>query len=525
MYNSSGKRGAGKASTGSSAQLGTSTRARPDPKRVLGTANAVAAGLDLTRVGIMSDRELDWIRTLAFGAASADAQEQARAAEAARRKALSQARTANWTDTTEARQQAFLRAREEDKEAAERRKVALDELYAQQKEEERLAKIAAMELQRLREDPRGRNAKSALMLHEAIKAREEQLAFQASVKSAQAIANEQERNAMLMEQWGHTAEELQKRLAARELNMAEKNYNLEMVLYQIQERKQQRAEEKQEGERARAEAEEEARENAAEEAERKQRGEENNLYNKASAKPKLSKSGKLQERLQENAQDEANRLRQEAHMAEMKQAALERQQRKQEAFEQRKAVGLRQYEQDKATDSPKRRTQDRFEGKGESFLNRMAAGDVARTQHAKEARRQQVEEEKAATAAAVAAAAGGTPAKRYNKAEATASGFTSPAEEQAYLAEMRTLPETIRTEQAAEAAARKAEARRVEEIQKMQAEEKRERTRREVEAERANARQQRAYQAEEDARYRAFIASQIPDDMNPTLKAKAMKLE
>lgn len=501
----------------SSAQLGASTRARTDPKRTLGTANAVAAGVDLSRVGIMSDRELGWIRSLAYGSAVADAQEQQRAAEMARRKAASDTHRARWQDTTEARNEAFLRARQEEKDDAERRKVALDELYAEQKEEARLAKIAALELQRLKDDPRGRNAKSAVLLNEVIKARDEQMAFLESVKDAQSIENEQDRNAMLMDLWGYNAEELRKRLAARERNMAEKQFNLEMVLFQIQERKQQRADDKLDGLHAKAEAEDEARENALEEAERKQREREAGLYNEACAGPKLKKVDKLQQRLKENAEDMANQQRQEESLAKLKQSALEMRLKKQAQFEERKRIGLQLYEAEKATDSPKRRTQDRFEGKPDSMFNKMAEEDAIRFKATKEARRKQVEEEMAADAVEAAS--------RRNKAEATASGFTSFAEEQAYLAEMRALPEIVRAEQAQEEAARMAEAKRVEEIQKMQAAERRERKRREVETERDNARRQRDYQVEEDRKYREFLETQLPKDMNPILRAKAMQLE
>lgn len=527
MYNNGGKRTAKKGSSakaGPSAQLSSSTRARADPTRTVGTANAVAAGIDLSRVAIMADRELDWIRQLAYGEAAAAEVERSRGADLAARKALSDARIAHWPDTTDARQNAFLQSRADEAEEAERRRVVLDELYAQQMAEERLARLAALELQRLRDDPRGRNAKSVLMLNEAIRAREQQIAFAASVQSTEAAENEAERNRMLMDLWGYTAEELQKKITARERNMAQKNHNLEAILFQIQERQQTRHDAKADGELVRQEAAEEARENTAEAAERRARDIAIGQDNAAVARHQRSEYAKLQGRIADTANDAAEAAAQERKVAHIARGVADRQQAKLDRFEEHKRAGIDLHAAQQSRHGPTRRTQDRFENTGVSFLSQMASGDTERTKRGKDSRRLLGESERAAAAAEADEAAAGS-GRCYKRAEASASGFTSMDEERAYLAEMRLAPEAMRAEAAAKAAARREAALRIEAIQKLQSAEKREQSRRAVEAERESARRQQQQQAQGDAKYTAFIEAQLPADMDSYLRAKALQLE
>ncbi|CBZ24799.1 conserved hypothetical protein [Leishmania mexicana MHOM/GT/2001/U1103] len=515
----------------------SSTRARKDPLRRIGNGNAVASGLDMTRVGILSDRELAFFQRLAYTGSQAGEQQQrdVRKQEEDRRRELSKTRTAGWTDTIEARHDQFVQAQQDAKDAAEARQKVLDELYAKQLEEEHKAVIARQELEHLKEDPRGRHLRSMNMLHEALKARKEQVAYKQMLKREDEAQNANAQREFQLQLWGDQAEELHKKLKARQRNVEEKNANLETVLYQIDQRRQERAVRQQDRKHVDQEAAEERAEQQEEEAQRRARELENGAYNKAHSRPALTKSEKLQTRVAENIEDEAALRAEEEKVDSIKRWVIERQQQKQAAFEERKKVGLQRYlDEAKQENLPTYRTQDVFEQKGQSFLQKIYDSDAKQKEkhheyHLEmEQQRLEIEEQKAAEARGDHVGSGdgadGSSSRRHGAAT-TAAGFLNKAEEKAYAEEMRRYPEQLRAKEAEEAAARRAEALRIERIQKLQAAEKRENARRAVEARREEFRQQQAQQEADDARYRAYIDSVVPADMGPILYRKATQLQ
>ncbi|KAK7195206.1 hypothetical protein NESM_000445600 [Novymonas esmeraldas] len=529
-------RGPGVAASSASSSMAV-TRARRDPLRRIGNGNAVASGLDMTRVGILSDRELAFFHRLAYaGSQAAEQQEHdARKQEEDRRRGLSKARTATWTDTIEARHDRFVQAQQDAKDAAEARQKVLDELYAEKLREEHQAILARQEMEELKEDPRGRNMRSMQLLHETLKAREEQLVYKDMLKKEEAAQNADAQRELQLRLWGDQAEKLQKALAVRQRNVEEKNANLETVLYQLEQRRQGRAEERADGVRVAGEAAEERAEQAEEDAQRRRRELENGAYNIAHSRTALTKSQKLQARVAETAKDEVVLHAEEAKVDAIKRWVTEHQEKKQAALEQRKAAGLQQY-LDEATreNLPTYRTQDVFEQKGYSMLQRLSDGDAERRERQHDVRlemelhRRAVEEERAAEergeALASSSSGGGGGGAPRHRAATTAAGFLNKAEEKAYAEEMRGYPAQVRAQEAAEAAARRAEAVRVAHIQELQAAEKRENARRAVEARRDEARQQQAQQKADDARYRTYIDSVVPADMHPVLYRKATQL-
>ncbi|KPI89680.1 hypothetical protein ABL78_1173 [Leptomonas seymouri] len=511
--------------------LAVSTRARPDPLRRIGNGNAVARGLDLSRVGVLSDRELAFFRRLAY-ASSREAELQwqdARRQEEERRRELSKARTANWPDTIEARHDRFLKAQQDAKDAAEERQRVLDELYEEQLKEEHQAMIARQELAQLKEDPRGRNARSMKQLHETLKCREEQVAFKQQLRQEEEAAVTDTQRELQLQAWGNQTEAMHKKLEARQRNMEEKNANLEIVLYQIEERRRERAAEKQEHARVKHEAAEELAEQEEEDAVRHAREVENAEFNKSRRRVAPTKLQRLQERLVENTRDEAALRAEEEKLDGLKAWVMNRQQRKQEAFEQRKKDGLQQYlDEANPEKAPIYRTQNAFEQKGQSFLQRMHDGDVQRREKDRQFYRelQEERERKERGEEDLETEDGGNGAssntrRRYHGASTTAGGFLNAAEERAYAEEMRRYPELLKAQEAQETAERREEAKRIQEIQKLQAAEKRENARREVEARREEARQQQERRALEDERYDAYIDSIVPPDMHPVLYRKA----
>lgn len=495
-------------------QLGVTSRVRHDPLRRQGNANAVAVGINLSCVGVMSDRELEWIMRLAYDDDGVTALVSKQEAQD-RLKALSDTRKEQWSDTVEARQHAFLATRAAEAEEAERRRRKLDELYEEQEEQQRLARVAQLELQHLRDDPRGRNLKKNLALHEAIKAREEQIAFKNFTDGNDREEEQRERREREARLWGEIAEEERKKLAIRQRNVEEKNTNLEAVLYQIDQRRQERAEEKGRRKFVDEEAEDERRENEAEEAERRAKEAAFGLHNKANSRPHLSRQQRLQQRVVNGVEEAAELQQENARSDRVKQEALERRKRKADEFEKRKLLGLDKYMQATAEKSPTFRTQDCFETKGVDMIAKMDDADKERVKHLRDSRiemqnyREPLNE---------------TTGKPFNRAAATASGFHTREEEQANLVEMRKLPELVRAEMEAEAAARKAVADRVAMIQKMQAAEKKEQKRREDTAEVDERRQLEEWHAMDDERYANYIRSQLPEDMSPFLKNKACEM-
>lgn len=482
------------------------TRARRDPLRRTGNANAVAAGVDLTQVGVVSETELMWIRRLAnetVGELDAYLRK-----EEERRKALSAARTANWTDTKEAKHGEFIRSQAAAAEEAERRKEELDALFAEQEREAHRSRVAQLELKLLKEDPRGRNIQHMLALHDAIKGREEQIAF---TKSKYADELEQEKAdlaEMQRKAWGEEAEERRKQLEQRQRNIAEKTTNLDAVMYQLEERKKLRAEEKAERVYVDMEALDEKRENEEEERTRKEKERENGLWNKEHARKAVSKHEKLDARVAQFKLDEADRIRDEAFMDSIQKVVEEKRKKKQADFEKAKELGFKAYLAEAGQPSPIYRTQDIFERRGVNFANTLAEANDQRQAQAKENMLNAKNFEN----------------DTHRKAEASPSGFVSMEEEMEYLEEMRALPAKVRAEEAEKAAQRRREADRIARIQKMQAAEKRTHERILVEKDRENTRLQREKMEANDARYMQYLKSQLPDDMDPYLRDKALHL-
>ncbi|KAG5484070.1 hypothetical protein LSCM1_05924 [Leishmania martiniquensis] len=511
-------------------------RARKDPLRRIGNGNAVASGIDMTRVGVLSDRELAFFRRLAYAGSQAAEQQQrdARKQEENRRRELSKARTAGWTDTIEARHDRFLQARQEVKDAAEARQKVLDELYAEQLREEHKAAIARQELEKLKEDPRGRHLRSMTMLHEALKAREAQVAYKQALMKKEEEQNASTQREYQLQMWGAQVEEMQKKLAARQRNVEEKNANLEMVLYQIERRRQERAAELQDRQHVDREAAEEREEQQEEKAQRRARELENGAYNRASSRAALTKLQKLQTRVLQSAKDEADLRAEEERVDGIKQWVVERQKQKQAAFEERKQLGLKRYSDGAKPESlPTYRTQNVFEQKGQSFLQRLYDEDAKRQEKQRdfqlemEQQRLEMEEQKAAEARGEVVDGGeGTNASssRRHGACMTVAGFLNKEEERAYAEEMRRYPEQLKAKEVEVAAARRAEALRVERIQKLQAADKRENALRAAEARREESRQQQAQQEADDAQYQAYIRSMVPADMGPVLYRKATQM-
>lgn len=482
------------------------TRARQNPHRKVGNANAVSAGIDLTRVGILGESELLWIRCLANEREGAVDEYLRRKEEA--RKAASEAHKKLWSDTKEAKHDEFLRSQVAAEAEAERRREELDAFYFQQEEEERRLRMKQLELQHLKEDPRGRNVKHAMMLHDALKGRDEQIEFQRQKEDRRLEEEKRYLEEKQLKAWGEEAEERQRALLRRHKNMEEKAANLEAVIYQMHRRKEEVLEEQDRRAEVEREALEEKLENEEEARIRREKECENGLWNKEHARKAVTKHQRLDERIATFAVDEARRIKEEKYLDDLKKLVEEKRRKKQELIESRKQQGLEAYLREKILPSATFRTQDVFEKNGTNFVNAIADADDVRVRETKE-RLQQAKHVAPDT---------------HRKAAVSANGFSTFEEEQEYLEEMRKLPEKVRAEEAAQAAQKRNEADRIAYIQKLQAEEKRKHDRMQVELERENARQRQRFMEEDDKRFMKYLKSQIPDDMPPILRAKALKM-
>ncbi|RNF09337.1 uncharacterized protein Tco025E_07001 [Trypanosoma conorhini] len=493
------------------------TRARVDPRRKVGLANAVAQGRLLYHVGIMSESELDAIRRIANE--DGGAYDAYRRQEDARRREASAARTALWPDTIQAKQEAFLRRRKDDKLEEERRANLLLELEAQQQAEERRQRKAQLALKYLKEDPRGRNVRSVTMLHEAIKDREAQIAFKNELKRQEEENAKDEQEALLREQGEDRLKEQQEKFAQRSRNVAEKNSHLQQMLFQIAERKRVRAEEKQMRADLNRGAEEEVQDNLEEARARREKMAVVHEYNRSIAKPPLTKHDRLRQRIQREAGDDAARALQEEKVDAMKRAPMERLRMKQQWFEKCKEQAHLAFTKEREAMRHKERTQDVFEERGTSMTANMAADEERRKQEALEERRRRREEFLRVTNGEVEELPEGV-----RRAATHRAGFMSEAEAQEYQKEMQTHPARVLAEQKAEAAKRREKAELLQRIHRLQASEKKENERREAEELVEARRRQKEAMEEDDERYRSYVKSQLPPDMDPYLYAKAMHL-
>ncbi|ORC86080.1 uncharacterized protein TM35_000301200 [Trypanosoma theileri] len=494
------------------------TRARVDPKRKVGLANAVAQGRLLYRVGILAESELYAIRHLANAIDDEDAHNAYRQQEDERRREASKARTNLWPDTLQAKQEAAIRRRQAEKEEEERRKNMLLELGAQQEEEERRQKQAQLALKLLKEDPRGRNVRSLVMLNEAIKDRENQIAFKNELKRKEEEEARLEKELMDQGKDEYLAKEEQEKFDRRSRNVAEKNEHLQQMLFQIQERKKMRAEKKEGGEEARRAAEEEKQENLEALLENRELMARIHEYNRSIAKPPLSKHDRLLQRIQREEGDEAARALQEEKLESMKREVMEKMRRKQELSEKRREQGFLAFAAENERMQHKARTQEVFERRGVSMLERLAASEDRQRERQKEQRRQQVEALKHPEEAEA------NDNGLTRRAAASQWGFIHDSEAEAYRQEMQAHPARVAAEREAEARERRAEAERLQRIHRLQAEERRENDRRTRADDMESRERQRQAMEEDDANYRAYIVSQLPDNMVPYLQTKAMQL-
>lgn len=494
-----------------SSQLGVSTRVRKDGKRKVGNANALAKGLDLTRVGIISDRELDWIIRLALEDDAANAVGDARRAEEERRKAASAARAAGWSDTIGNRHDRFLQSRQQQLEESEARKVALDALYAQQEEEERELVRSRAEAERMREDPRARNVKSMTMLNDAIKAREEQILYNKMKQQQDATDHEQEQLEIQRANWGHEVEEQRKRLEQRMRNVDEKNSNLEIVQFQIEQRRRELAALKDDRAYWAQEAADEEEENRIEKETVRAKERENGLYNKEHSRRAVTKHERLDERIAQHAVDDAEMRRQEEHLDQIKRDTAARMKKKQDEFDGRKQIGLEKYAAEVTPEAhPVYRTQERIAAQEDkNFLSKLYEADAERVQRTRETRLKQGDPDPSTLT-------------HHRRAQATASGYVDKEEERRHLDEMRTYPQKLREEREAEALRKREEALQLEEELKQQAAERREQKRLEVEAAREALRREQEQEEQESAKFRDYIQSQLPEDIHPAIRKKAM---
>ncbi|KAH9600115.1 hypothetical protein LSM04_002802 [Trypanosoma melophagium] len=494
------------------------TRARVDPKRKVGLANAVAQGRLLYRVGILAESELNAIRRLANAIDDEDAYNAYRQQEDMRRREASKARTDVWPDTLHAKQEAAIRRRQAEKEEEEQRKNMLLELEAQQEEEERRQKQAQLALKLLKEDPRGRNVRSLVMLNEAIKDREMQISFKNELKKKEEEEARIEKELLDKGKDDYLAKEEQEKFNRRSRNVAEKNAHLQQMLFQIQERKKMREEKKEGREEARRAAEEEAQENLEALAENREKMARIHEYNRSMAKPPLTKHDRLLQRIQHEEGDEAARALQEEKIESMKREAMEKMRRKQELAEKRREQGFLAFAAENDRMQHKARTQDVFEQRGVSMIERLAASEDRQRERQEEQRRQEELANKQS------GASNGNNAALSRRAAAGRWGFIHESEAEAYQREARAHPARVAAEREAEARERRAEAERLQKIHRLQAEERRENERRTRAEEKAARERQQQAMEEEDANYRAYIATQLPENMDPYLQNKAMEL-
>lgn len=483
-----------------------SLRARRDPYRRTGNANAVAAGIDLSQVGMVSERELNWLRHLA--AENGDSFDAYLKRKEEQRRALSAARTARWSDTKEAKHEEFIHSQEAAMEEAEKRREELDAFFAEEEKEAHRNRLAQLELLLLKDDPRGRNIQHAIMLDKAMKERKEQIEFNKMLSKDTLEEERRDLQEKQLKAWGEEAEERRKLLLQREKNMEEKATNLEAVLYQIEQRKQQRTDEKKLRAFLEQEALEEKLENEEEERIRKAKEMENGLWNRNNARKAVTKHQKLDEKLKQHELDEAKRIKEEEFLTSLRKVVEEKRRKKQEEFELRKKDTLDKFRREKTQPSPTYRTQDVFEQKGVNFANAMAAEDDERVAQIRENLRMAKNFEE----------------DDHRKAEASASGFLDYEEEVRHLEEMRRLPDQARAEEAEAVARKRAEAERIARIQRMQAAEKKKHERLLLEIERENAARTQAALLEDDERYLKYLESQLPSDMDPYLREKALKM-
>ncbi|ESL06356.1 hypothetical protein TRSC58_05972 [Trypanosoma rangeli SC58] len=493
------------------------TRARVDPQRKVGLANAVARGRLPCHVGIMSESELDTIR----GIANADegAYDAYRRQEDARRREASAARTALWPDTIQAKQERFLRRHKDAKLDEERRANLLLEMEAQLQAEERRQRQAQLALKYLKEDPRGRNVRSVSMLHEAIKDRKTQIAFKNELKRQQEENAKEEQELLRREKDKDHEREEKEKFAQRSRNVEEKNSHLQQMLFQIAERKKMRAEQKEMLADVKRGAEEEIQDNLEDARVQREKIVAVHEYNRSIAQPPLTKHDRLRQRIEHEEGEDAARALQDEKVDAMKRAPMERLRKKQQWFELCKEQAQLAFVKENEAMQHKERTQSLFERCGMSLIACMAADEESRKQEALEERHRRREEFLRVTNGEVEELPEGV-----RQAATHRAGFMNEEEARVYQKEMQTHPARVLEEQKAEAAKRRERAEHLQHIHRLQASEKKENERREAEELVEARRRQKQAMEEDDERYRAYVKSQLPSDMDPYLYAKAMNL-
>ncbi|KAG8344599.1 hypothetical protein TRVL_04577 [Trypanosoma vivax] len=496
------------------------TRARVDPKRKFGLANAVALGKLVHRTSIMGESELEAIRRLL--SADNDTYGEYRRSVDEQRLEASRARTANWLDTVDAKREAFIRRRQEEKEEEVRRKNVLIELSKQQMIEERRQKQAHLALKLMNEDPRSRNVRSILLLDAALKDRDAQLAFKAHLKEKEEEERKKELETILTGLEDHITKEQQEKMDRISRNVDEKNSHLQQMLYQIEERRKNRAEEK----KGRAEverlAEEERIENMEELEEARKKIKAVNEYNRSIAKPFMTKHDRLRKRIKEEENDNSNRRLQEDRIAALKAKANERIANRLKNFEKAKEISFKACEAEQARMLHKERTQDYFEEHGISMIEQLASREDERLQ-------EMMEERKRLEQIMRRRAEGDFEDEKLPetvwRAATHRAGFSNEEEARAYQLQMQKHPALVKQEQLELAAKMRAEGELLQRIHKLQTAERRENE--ELEKKR-NEEEWKMWQEamhDDDSRYLAFVKSQLPANMNPYLREKALELK
>lgn len=306
---------------------------------------------------------------------------------------------------------------------------------------------------------------------------------------------------------------------AREVDL--KNNHLQQMMFQIAERKKLKALSKDDAIEAKRAAEEEEQENLEEFMDMRKKMAEVDKYNRSIAKPPLSKHGRLLERIKRDELEEKEHSRQEQALEEAKKDIKARIERKREYFERAKEISHKAFEAEHRATQQIAQTQDVFEKRWTDMVGRMAADDDARKQQMVEERRRKAEELRRRTMGEVEPE---VLPENIRKAQTHRAGFMDDEEARAYQLEMRKHPERVRMEQRLEAERLRREAELLQHIHKLQAEERKENERREEAMELEAQRLLEEAVKEDEERYRAYVESQLPANMNPYLRQKAMEL-
>lgn len=512
-----------------------SQRVRYDPTRKRGNENALAQGIDMTTVTVLGHQELQRIRRVAYDDEGA-AQAAQRASEEARRKQCSEARSEHWPGTHDAELAKFYTTQAEEQEETQRRLREIDELHRLQKEARRQEVCNRALLQRLREDPRGRQTQEMVHLHEAMKYNERQVAMQAEEAKQRSLDEKMERERTGESMWGDTTDAMRQKLEQRERNMAEKIANLSMVTLQKDLRRAAKAAEREELLAAQREEKEAAQAEEAESAARKQEQLRCDAFNRAHALPMMSRAQRLQQRVERDKNVQNELAREEAKTESMHRRARAQIDTRRDALSRRQGAAMETWREVKAESDRTERAQCAFtRPEVTSFVDRIERDCQARVDQQQRTQASRLAEQTACHSTSSSSPAmdgaeranasdGGAMLRHRRTAAATAGGFLSVEEENAYVAEMKLHPARMQEEERAAAAERRARAVRLADEQRLQAETKRALVQRGREAAVTERRLDESRAVKDDEEYRAYVEKQLPADIPPVMRKKALNM-